>query len=364
MYQSSMSRRRLITLAGASALGLSLGNQVRIQTAHAALADSYELIDLGVTGVAPRPELGLFFMNDQGVAVGTTFVDIEKDSPWYWRDGELTRIKTGKFGARITSVNRDGLMGGREIIRWESETVAIGRPVLWIDGEKEVLPYPDGVPGTISGGAIVGISDAGTAFGYVMTEDSLYYPVSWTDGNASLLETIYPEGQGWVNVVNSFGGAFGQSVGSTESIGTLWDAGSLLPVQYETIEGMTDWTIIGLDDAGRLLGHVSMNGVQSAAWSDMAFAQPQLLPAVNGQQEASLVGCSDGAGLLGGSITVGGKEHGVIWNDGEGIELKSLVKSTKGLRLLAAESITSSGVIAGDAVDGDGNRHPVILMPI
>lgn len=360
MCAQGLSRRRFLAITGAATIGAAgLGRA----PGRAAMAESYELIDIGIT--SPHRELNLSFndMNTHGVIVGNMYIDAEKNSPWVFRDGKLTRIKTGRYGARCSCINDHGVMGGRELLGWHTEDQPFGRPVLWIDGEKEVLPYPDGLPGPAEEGIIRDINNAGTAVGTVSIAGGATYPVVWRDGVPELVPTPAGTGVGAAISINNQGTIVGDWTFEGEGGLFVFDFFGPMEVSFDRSLGYTRVQIAGIDEAGRLLGRVQIGEELIAAYMPDPFADPLLLPQVQEGQTVAHASGSDGGSIFVGGFTVDGKDQAAIWNDGVASALKTVVRNTRGLRLAGAYRITPDGVIGGNAVDRDGAWHAYQLIP-
>jgi hypothetical protein len=70
-----------------------------------------------------------------------------------------------------------------------------------------------------------------------------------------------------------------------------------------------------------------------------------------------------GGDSFGGSIFADNRFNAYVWNEGNRIELKTLVRNTRGLRLTIVIGMNERGDIGCTAVDGDGARHAVLLTP-
>ncbi|MCC6705383.1 MAG: hypothetical protein IT334_10935 [Thermomicrobiales bacterium] len=337
---------------------------MKIQRASAALADQYELIDLGVTGPEARANLGLNDMNASGVLVGNMYIDAEKDSPWVFRDGTMSRIKTGEYGARVSCINGAGVMGGRDLRGWHTEEQPWGFPVLWIDGEKEVLPFPDGLPSPGEEGRVFDINDEGVAVGDVSIAGGTTVPVIWRDGRAEILPGYEPGGRGGARFINNNGMVVGDLTVEGRGGGVVWTEFGIESFTIDGIEGATMFGFLGLDEFDRILGTVNFGDANgTAAHSNGNGGVPTLFaPGVEGETFAGVY-CSLGANLFGGYSSTGDKAQAYVWDNGVPIEVRSLVKNTRGLRLTTLNRFSDDGWMAGNAIDKDGARHPFLLMP-
>lgn len=368
MFSTSISRRRLITITGAGVLGAAIGSGPRIRTASAALADRYELIDIGITSPDLETNLAFNDMNDQGVVVGNMYVSATKNSPWVFQDGKMTRIKTGEFGARVSCINNNGVMGGRELLGWHNETQAFGRPVLWVDGEKQVMPYPEGLPSPAEEGRVFDINSDGVAVGSVSIAGGTTFPVAWRNGVPEILEMPSGESRGTAAHINEGGLIVGDVSGDDDFTGgAIWGPFGLQLLSFETppgVDGIQTFGFYGLDDSDRILGGLYLDSGRSiASYYDVATATLELFRQGFDSGEDDFMTCSGGANLFGGASVAGGKGNAVIWNNGERIELKSLVRNTRGLRISYLGKINAEGLMGGVAIDGDGALHAVQLVP-
>ena len=162
--------------------------------ASAALAGSYEMIDIGETDPNPASPIwgGVNGMNQAGVVAGNMWVSEEKRSPWTYIDGTLSRIKTGEYGGMLSAINDEGVLCGRELLGWHSADNPWGRPVLWVDGEKQILPYPDALPA--ESGRAWSLNNAGVTAGAVQVSGGASYPVVWKIRLAHSTKRAMPSG--------------------------------------------------------------------------------------------------------------------------------------------------------------------------
>jgi len=109
-------------------------------------------------------------------------------------------------------------------------------------------------------------------------------------------------------------------------------------------------------------------GWSGAAWDAMAWTglldEPQVLPQlVPGQLQAMAV-ASDASGVIGGTVVVAeGDQRAVVWDNGQAIELGSLVANLDGAQLLVVRAFADDGRIAGSARFADNTIHAVLLEP-
>jgi uncharacterized membrane protein len=368
MIDTGMTRRRMLALTGAGAFSAALGPHLRVPRASAALADAYELIDIGITSPLQEYNLGFNDMNDNGVVVGNMYIDAEKNSPWIFQDGQMTRIRTGQYGARVSCINNNGVMGGRELLGWHNESQPFGRPVLWIDGEKEVLPYPEGLPGPAEEGRVFDLNSDGVAVGNVSIAGGTTFPVVWRNGVPQVLEMPSGESRGVANHINETGTIVGDVSGDDDFTGgAIWGPFGLQMLSFENppgIDGIQTFGYYGLDNSDRILGGLYLeNGSSIASYYDIASATIGFVGTEFNIGEADYVSCSGGANLFGGVTVVDDRSQAIVWNDGERIELKSLIRNTRGLRIAYLGKISPDGVMAGNAIDGDGALHAVQIVP-
>ncbi len=367
MFQNTLSRRRLMAISAASAAGVALGATTTIRKAGAQLASQYELIDLGVTDNIGDTTLGFNDMNAAGVIVGNMDIDGTKNSPFVFKDGELTRIKTGEFGARASCINNGGVIGGRDLKGWHTEEQPWGLPALWIDGEKEVLPFPDGLPSPGEEGRVYDLNDNGIAVGDVSIAGGVTVPVMWENGVAQILDGYVEGGRGTAFGINNLGIILGDLIQGDSSGelsgGVTWTFGF---VEYITLstEGAAGFGFTSIDEQGRILGYLDYgDGMAYAAYHTGNGSVPTVLgPSVENEVQSGLY-CSLGDSLFGGVVWDGSRNQAYVWDNGFPIEVRSLVKNTRGLRLANVIRFSDDGWIGGNAVDGDGATHPYLLIP-
>lgn len=362
--QSRWTRRQALKFTGAAGLAMTLAT--RIRPARAALAGSYKLIDLAETDPNASSPIwvGINDMNASGVIAGNIWVSDEKRSPWTATDGKISRVKTGEYGGMLTAINDDGVLAGRELLGWHSPEMPWGRPVLWVEGEKEILPYPDTLPSAGESGRAYDVNNSGVAAGAVQIAGGGSYPVIWRDGEPVVLTSIFELGQGTALFINDDGVAFGTvDDGAGGAMGAVWDGDAVSPLfGVSGVDGPVQPQGLGID--GMPLGM----GWSGASWDAMAwpglFDEPQVLPQlVAGQLQATAIG-SDADGRMCGAVVVAeGDQRGVVWDGGEAIDVATLVENLDGAQLLVIRAFGPDGVLAANARYPDNTIHAVLLQP-
>lgn len=362
--QSHWTRRQALKLAGAAGLGIALATRVR--PVRAALAGSYEMVDLAETdpNAASPIWVGINDMNAAGVIAGNIWVSAEKRSPWTATGGKLSRVKTGEYGGMLTAINDDGVLAGRELLGWHAPESPWGRPVLWIDGEKEILRYPDTLPSAGESGRAYDVNNGGVAVGAVQIAGGASYPVTWRDGEPVVLPSIFEIGLGTATLINDDGVAFGViDDGAGGAMGAVWDGDAVSPLfGLSGVDGPVQPQGLGID--GMPLGM----GWSGASWDAMAwpgiFDEPRVLPELVAGQLQAVAISSDAGGLIAGAVVVAeGDQRAVIWDGGEAIEIAALVENLDGARLLVIRAFGPDGVLAANARYPDNTIHAVRLKP-
>ncbi len=366
MFTSTLTRRQTLKLAGVAALGAA--GVLRHTPASASTAGRYELIDIAQTDPdAMNPAwVGCNAMNRDGVVAGNMWVSAEKRSPWVYADGRLRRIKTGEFGGLVAAINDQGVLAGRDLLGWHDAMTPWGQPVLWVEGEKQVLPYPDTLPAKATEGRVNAINNDGVAVGAVQVEGGAPYPVVWRDGTATVLPSLFERGAGTANSINDAGvivGTVTDDRGNT--LGGMWRNDEVAPLW--SIPGAEDQIRVNAIDTGGIIAGAGWSGGRwdAMVWREGSSQLPDVLPDVLETQAEAVALASNGEGLFGGSAMDALRDQtAVIWRDGTGLDLNTLVENLGEVRLLVVRAIAADGRIAASARYPDGTIHAVLLQPL
>ena len=366
MFNTMLTRRRTLKIAATAALGAS--GLVRYLPVGAASTNRFELIDITQTDPdATNPAwVGANAMNAAGTVVGNKWISDEKRSPWIFANGRLHRIKTGKFGGLAAAINDQDVVAGRDLLGWHDAMTPWGQPALWVDGEKQVLPYPDTLPGPATEGRADSINNHGVVAGTVRTEQGAPYPVVWRDGEPALLPSLFEIGTGSATAINDDGVIVGTVNDEQGDVfGVMWRNDEVAPLW--SIPGAEDQVRVNTIDTGGIIAGSAWSGDRwdAMVWREGSSQLPDVLPDVLKTQTEAVALASNGKGLFGGSAMDALRDQtAAIWRDGAGIDLNTLVENLGEVRLLVVRAITANGAIAASARYPDGSIHAVLLQPI
>jgi probable HAF family extracellular repeat protein len=296
-----------------------------------------------------------------------------------WKHGQI--IDLGTFGGNestASAVNSRGQVVGAalnttpdpysliDFLYCNSSNGTQARAFLWQDGEKQDL----GTLGTGNDALAAYVNEAGQVTGYGWT-NSIPNP---TTGFPTLHPFLWDKKRGMQDL-GSFGGTVVQNIGwlnqRGQVVGTmtlpgdvtwhpfLWDGKKL--IDLGTFGGDQDWGN-WINDAGEVVGQGAFPGDQEFhgfLWKNGKKTDLGVLPGDFLSDTAVINSQSQIVGSSGNSTS----SSAVLWENGQIVDLNTLVAAGSGLTLYVARSINDQGEIAALAVDSSGNNHAVLLIP-
>jgi len=277
---------------------------------------------------APLTPAGPQGINDHSQIVGA-YADAQSamHAFFYGADGfvPLPDPEGAPAGAWARCINNRGTIGGNAV---SSEfAYMFGRaPVIWVDGQPQVLPMLDlgfGPPG----GAVYAMNDAeqmvGHSGGPFEVDWTIMYfclhthATLWEDGQPIDLGTLYDHPSSMAFGINNAGVVVGHSgvASSGASRAFVWSKQTGM-VDLGMPDGWLSAWAQGINDRGEIVGSVSMAGDPQFGFPSEYGAPPPVLP-IN---------------------------HAVLWKDGQCIDLQDLVADSTWM-LYNATAINARGQI-------------------
>ena len=305
-----------------------------------------------------------------------------------WKNGQIHDLGTlGGNQSGAQAINDRGDVAGFAINEIPDsyslfDLVFLGSPsgtqtraVVWRDGaahDLQTLGGPDAIAWFVNQvGQVAGVSYINSIPDSVTGIPPVHLFV-WSSGEMKDLGSLGGAGLPSVSGFNNRGQVIGSSplLGDQTSDPFLWDGGRLIDMAVEGDGGQfTDANVI--NDAGEVAGAaIFPNGLsQAAVWRDAAVMD---LGAV-GSDCFSEAWSISSAGQVGGtSVSCDGNTwRAFLWENGEIVDLRSLVSSGPDLQLVYTIGINDRGEIAGTgvpaglstALDQDTNSHAFVLIP-
>lgn len=253
-------------------------------------------------------------INSKGVVVGY----LQQSDGYYPAqlvDGELRLLGGGTQQGQAAAINDNGVIVGTANYP-DSRTVA----AIFASGSATEL----------NDGHAYDIDDSGTIVGEVNN-----VPAYWPHGGAPLALPPLLEGQGaWVTATNQQGWMVGSAIGPRSSEdgqlanhAVLWRDGQITDLGAAAAG---DTIATGVNDKGTIVAFTQLtDATDPSTWSFTSFTWDDgvttPLPVPEGDTGCSATSISD-SGWVAGSCGVGGQEqHGVLWVDGQVIELEELL---------------------------------------
>ena len=296
-----------------------------------------------------------------------------------WQDGQI--IDLGTFGGNesmASAVNSRGQVVGSalnttadpfsliDLLFCGSSNGTQARAFLWQDGEKRDL----GTLGTGNDALAFFVNEAGQVAGFAYTDA---IPNS-TTGLPTFHPFLWDKKQGMQDL-GSFGGTAVQTLSGLnrrgQVIGTLtlpgdltwhpflWDGKKL--IDLGTFGGDQDYGN-WINDAGEVVGQGAFPGDQEFhgfLWKNGGKTDLGLLPGDFFSDTTVINSRSQIVGISGNSTS----SSAVLWEDGQIVDLNTLVAPGSGLTLYWALYINDRGEIAAFGADPIGNNHDVLLIP-
>jgi len=252
------------------------------------------------------------------------------------------------------------------------------RAVAWWDGEIHDL-------GTLGGADAVAlyVNDLGQIAGQSYTASSLPPPIPhcgdfplslhafiWENSKMTDLETLGGT-CAFTYALNNRGQIVGQAnlKGDQESHPFLWEHGVMKDLgALGGTYGYASW----LNDKGEVVGSASNRGDQallSFLWMDGVMSN---LGTLNGDSCSAADAINFHGQVVGGSgfydapyfpACTDTVEHAVLWENGEALDLNTLVTSHTDLTLSEATFINDRGEISGFGTLANGETHAFVLIP-
>lgn len=241
------------------------------------------------------------------------------------------------------------------------------RAFLW---DKDNGMQDLGTLGTGNDALAAFVNEAGQVAGFAYT-NSIANP---TTGLPTFHPFLWEKGKGMQDL-GTIGGTIvfnisglnrrGQVVGTQTLPGDatwhpfLWDGKKL--VDLGTLGGDQDYGN-WINDAGEVVGQGALPGAQefhAFIWKKGKKIDLGLLPGDFWSDPAVINSRSQIVGASGNSTS----SSAVLWENGQIVDLNTLVSPGSGLTLYAALYINDPGEIAAFAVDSSGNNHDALLIP-
>jgi len=319
-------------------------------------------------------------INDPGDVAGNVEAAIGTDYPPYplsWRKGEPKFL-----GAEGEIGSANDINVGRRAVGYTraAANAATTTAVVWMKGESTPLKSLGG-----DNGVAFAINDKNAIVGWSTTADSgdpanRIHACLWTKGEATDLASLGgDDGESFATDIN----ADGQIVGSANpDPGTLSPGTSIVEVVTGTSSGVhavlwdgdaiTDLGTLGgdssiatgINDEGQIVGTSGLEDGHSRAflWEKDTLDNLGVLPEGGDSSYAADI---NSAGQVVGSVE-GYGDHGQVaflWQNGDMIDLNTLIPADSGWALLGAWAVNDAGQIVGFGIGPDG-QSIFLLKPV
>ena len=327
----------------------------------------YEIVELGVL-----PGLDISSadaINNQGLVAGTCYVRLNPGyAGFVWENGVMQALaeRTGQPG-NINfprDVNNSGvIVGGSSEFEGASTAFRIEGTSF-----EDIGTIEDRVSAVAAA-----INDRGTIVGWAEGPQLGYPPgvparaVIWSDNGVAFLSDNDATKSHALGV-NNAGDVVGDVSWSESSQAVVWLEGELkLLPQFSP--DLPDDSAVGINLARTVIGNSSLYAGQSVTvspwiWSP-GMATPEALAVPGDASWVAANAINDAGWIVGTDHGEMGIGRGLLWRDGELIELTSLLLPNSGWKIISANDINDRNEIAAQAsrLDDDRTRIAVILTP-
>lgn len=214
-------------------------------------------------------------------------------------------------------------------------------PALWSGGQPLVLS----TLGEPSGEALA-VNAGGTAVGFLNSEgdpSDEFQAVVWSQGQATVIAS-FPSAQAQGVAINGPGQVVVQ-VGSTQALSALlWSNGTLSAIPSN---GYKDLVANAINDSGEVVGGIAAdNGTGVAFLYHNTITAP--LASLPGDTYENALAINNIGEAVGIGTDATGTSRALLWQDGNVIDLNTLLPTNSGWFLSEATAISDDGTIVGE----------------
>ncbi len=290
--------------------------------------------------------------NNAGAIVGlVTEVETFKVFPALWTNDVLATLPVGTFrGGYASAISENGIVGGVLL----PEEGHISQAALWQNGQLQVLPDFG------FGSAVSDVNSAGTAVGWVMTDESTKRAAVWKNGEVSLLPLLEgPETNSFATSINDAGKIVGQTYNptNTDKTAVSWLNNEISPV----LTGFLETRSFGISNSGTIsvTGYDAVTGSLKLVIVD-ANANQTVLGSFENQFSAFVARVNTGNQAVGWAYRTGEdvftQLRPVVWTNAQPSELPTTETRFVGL----AQGLNDNGIAVGYQWDlRTGESQPV-----
>jgi probable HAF family extracellular repeat protein len=295
-----------------------------------------------------------------------------------WRDGKIINLGTlgGNESFPVAVNNRGQVVGmAQNAIEDPFSFAGFGtqtRAFLWENGVMRDL----GDLGGPDSWAFY-VNDRGQVAGFSYTSSLNIDPFFWENGKMQDLGS-FGGSFGFANGLNSRGqvAGFMNLAGDLATHPFLWDRGKLTDLgTFGGTNGFASW----LNDAGEVVGVADYPIACTGCGGSLQVYRPFVwrngvmtdLGVVEGDRCGAAYSINSQGQVVGYSGVCQGGVHAFLWEDGDIMDLNTLIPANSGLQLVIALSINDRGEIAGLGVppgvsvyDVDTASHVFLLTPV
>lgn len=330
---------------------------------------SYTMIDLGTLPGMTMTMSSFGGINQRGQVTGWSYFNhYADDSPFIWEKGVMIGLDTPAAVCGPQDINDHSELVGPYIEQ--------GTPHAFFYGADGFVPLPD-PEGTPGGAWAKCINNRGTIGGLAKSTEFAYTfgyaPVIWVDGQPQVLPVLdlgFAAPGGAVNDINDAGQMVGHSGGKFEmnppclrTHATLWEKGQ--PIDLGALEGHPSSMAFGINNAGVVVGHsgvASTGASRGFVWTKKTGMVELEMP--SGWVSSWAVAINNRGDIVGGVSEAGDPQlgipseygappiwpvtrlnHAVLWKDGQCIDLQDLVPADSPWNLHTAVAINARGQI-------------------
>lgn len=272
-------------------------------------------------------------INNQRIAVGSTFGPPDLHLGYFFSDGVLSGILPGSpyVGTHAFGISSDGHIVGE---RWTGAQNGLRAYVYW-NGVTTALPSSDNATARA-------INLAGVVVGWRNPQIGSAIPVKWVNGLIQTLHWPYSTG-GLPLSINEAGDIVGYEypeVGPTKPI--AWLSGVATRLQLP--QGATGGQARDINNSGIIVGQTSGANTLATLWGPNG---PVLLDGL-GAANSNAMAITDGGDIVGSARTLSPlRDVATLWRNGQPLDLNTTIPLELGWWLFAAFDMNDHGQIVG-----------------